>query len=209
MGDLAIKTSTNSILIDIKSTLLRPKSTFQSILESSNNYFSPKHLIFILILNIYYLFIPAFLLLLNILIFIAPLIFIAMAYYFSQDGLLLYRDNVSRDLEDKFFYRIAYCFALANLPALIFAFSVNYIPLIFSEFLVVGVFWAIVLSFFILFIAPIYPLKLLSVLTGQNFNLPLFLDLLSTSFLLAVREKFGIKALQEIFVDLKTLEHSS
>jgi hypothetical protein len=204
MGDLTLKSSSNSVIADIKSVLLKPKSTFQSILESTNNYFSPKHLIFTLVMNLYYLFIPSFLLLLNILIFVAPLILVAMAYYFAQDGLLLYKDNTAKELEDKFFYRIAYCFALANLPTLIFALLVNYIPIIFSEFLVVGIFWAIVLSTLLIFLAPIYPLKLLAVLTGQNFNLPLLMDLLSTSFLLTIKEKFGLKALQEITVDLRT-----
>lgn len=194
------------IIQDISKVLASPEKRFQEILLSEKIYSSPLELSFILFMHLYYLFLPSYLIVINVLVVLMIFIVTGMVYYFMQECLLVYKEaNGINIQEDKFFYTIAYCSALANIPALALNLLSNILSIVVTGNLIVGIFFAVLFNFVVLAIWLIYPLKLMKVITGRKHNIKIFFELVAASFITTCKEQLGYKAVKEIFYDFRGL----
>lgn len=199
---------------DALSAIAAPSKTFASILETRESKFNAACLLFLVIMNTYWLFLPSSWLVLNLMTLPLFIVAVGMMYYFSQECFILFQENFiennqSTELEKidgRYFYTIAYCFALANVPALIYSIIINYTCIIYSSVFfqnpIIGMAMAAALNLPALFLSLIYSLKALKAITKQDSNLPLFMDVIWTSFLFTAKEWLGLRAIRDIFIDL-------
>lgn len=195
-----------TIIEDIKKVLPKPQEAFDQILLDQNFKLEKKHILFAIFMNTYYILVPSYFVALNILVILMFFILIGVMYYFSQECMIIYKEN--REIgdetsDDLFFYRIAYCFALANIPALLYSVISNTLSLLFTKYLIVGMFIALLLTFPGLIFSFLYPLKLMRIITRRKHNLKTLIELAMQSFIRTCNELLGYRAVREVWEDLK------
>ncbi len=191
-------------LRDIQKVFRSPVQGFREILESRKIYSSQWHLSFVLFMHLYFLFLPSYLIVINILVLLMIFILSGMLYYFAQECFLIYKESHRLDIQDdKFFYTIAYCFAIANIPGFILNLFLNIVSISFSDNFIVGLAIAVVLNFIALIFCWFYPLKFMQVITGKNKNIGVFFGLIASSFIVTCKQQLGFKAVKEIFFDFQ------
>lgn len=187
---------------DTKSILEKPHEAFTRILSSGEIKASRLDILFIILLHTYYLFLPSYLIMINILAILFFFILVGFMYYFSQECLIIYKENNSQDLDDdRFLYTIAYCFALANVPAFLLNIVNNLVSIILADNLLVGIFWAVLINIPIGIVAFVYPLKLLKCLTNRDYNVTIFFEISMRSFITTCRQALGLQAIRDIAID--------
>jgi hypothetical protein len=193
------------IFADTKQLFKKREEFFAELLASGDIKDSKGYILFILLMNTYYVFIPAFMVIMNIIIFLAFMVFAGIGYYFAQEAFIIYKEHKGDpEMDDRYFYTVAYCFALANVPAMLYLLLVNLFAFAFSKYEVIAIFVAMVLSLPALFLALYPPLKLMKFISGSDYNIQLFADLIVSSFIKACNEWLGFKALQEMWVDYQS-----
>lgn len=191
-----------NILQDLKLLVLNPRLAFKTILNRSDWTLSKGHLVFIILMNTYFVFLPSALLSLNILAILFFFIAIGLMYYFMQEVLIVYQEQHNHDNSgEDMLYLIAYAFAIANLPAMILSVLVNIFAISLNENLLVGVFWAIVFSLPVLLIAVYYPLRLFIYINNDKASWTLMLELIIQSFIQTCKEMLGFRAVGDILID--------
>jgi hypothetical protein len=194
-----------TLFADLKNFLRYPTRTTTEILGRKVA-ISRALLIFIIFTNSYFLFLPSFLLLLNIIIFFIFFISLGSLYYFSQEMSISYEEETGVDLEDRFFYVIAYCFALAGFIGFLLNFFANLLFISLNKFLVVGVFWATLSTMPIAIIYFFYCLKVTSVLCPNSNPVSKYMEQISQSFIVTCKEGLGFKAVSEMLIDWRELK---
>ncbi len=194
-----------TIKSDLSSMLKDPESFFKSNLEAKSERFTPANLVFIAFMHSYFIFLPSYLVMFNILAIIIFFLLLGLMYYFMQEAFLAYQEhsNLDEEIDDRFFYTIAYLFSLAQIPVLILILINNILCLILNTNVIVGVFWATLLSLPIAIFSLYYPLKLMPLITGRENNLPILIEFVSRSFTTTCGQALGLRAIQELWIDFK------
>lgn len=190
---------------DFKLLVSNPSVLFKDILTSKEIKYSKFHIVFILLMNSYFLFVPSFLVMVNILAILFFFICIGVMYYFMLEVLILYQEHGGDAPEDdRFLYSIAYGFSIANMPAMFLSLISNLLCVIFTKDLLVGIFFALLFSIPILFVSLFYPIRFIATITQkESGNLKLLIELSVRSLITTFKEAFGFDAIQEIWVDYK------
>ncbi len=190
------------VLADTKSMLKNPTETFMIILSSGEIKASRLDIFFVVLLHTYYIFIPSYLIMINILAILFFFLLVGLMYYFMQECLIIYKENHAQDIDDdRFLYTIAYCFAIANVPAFILNVVNNLVSIVLADNLLVGIFWAVLINIPILIVALLYPLKLFKVITNRDYNLTIFFEVGMRSFITTCRQALGLQAVRDIAID--------
>lgn len=189
------------MLQDIYKIILEPSSLCSKILLDQNWTLNRQKILFIIFMQIYFFFLPSYLFVLNILVLIFALLNIGFVYCFAQELMMVASEP--RD-DDDFFYRIAYCFALLQIPALIINIANNALCVIFAKDFLIGIFFSALINFFALALSLIYICKLVSIVTQEKDSLRIVLELIPKSFMNSFVEPLGLRSLREIFEDLRT-----
>lgn len=190
---------------DLKNFISHPTRTTSEIL-SRKTPVTRALLFFVIFTNCYFLFLPSFLLLLNIIIFFIFFISLGSVYYFSQEMTISYEEETGADVEDRFFYVVAYCFGLAGFIGFILNFVANLIFILFNKFLVVGVFFATLCTLPIAIIYFFYCIKITAVLCPNSNAVSKYIEQISQSFILTCKEGLGFKAVSELLIDWRELK---
>lgn len=188
------------------SFLFSPKKTCDSILLDENFQIKRLHLIFIIFMNIYYIFLPSFLIAYHILTPLVLMLQLGAMFYFARESSSLYSNNqggLESSLDQSFLYKIAFCFALANIPAMIYYFAANIFVFTNSQSMTLALFMAIFANIPGIIIAMIYPVKVMSVISRRNHSLVTVVQVWIHSWILSIREMLGIRAIKSIFLELK------
>jgi hypothetical protein len=194
-----------TLLADLKNFVKHPSRTISEIL-SRKTPVTRALLIFIIFTNCYFLFLPSFLLLLNIIIFFIFFISLGSVYYFSQEMAISYEEETGADVEDRFFYVVAYCFGLAGFIGFILNLLTNFFFIVFNKFLVVGVFFATLFTLPIALIYFFYCIKITAVLCPNSNAVSKYIEQISQSFILTCKEGLGFKAVSELLIDWRELK---
>ncbi len=190
------------VLADTQSMLKNPTETFMIILSSGEIKASRLDIFFVVLLHTYYIFIPSYLIMINILAILFFFLLVGLMYYFMQECLIIYKENHSQEIDDdRFLYTIAYCFAIANVPAFILNIVNNLVSIALSNNLLVGIFWAVLINIPILIVALLYPLKLFKVITNRDYNMTIFFEVGMRSFITTCRQALGLQAVRDIAID--------
>jgi hypothetical protein len=190
------------IRVDTKSVLSKPHETFTRILSSGEVKASRLDILFIVLLHTYYIFIPSYLIMINILAILFFFILVGFMYYFMQECLIIYRENNAQDIDDdRFLYTIGYCFALANIPAFILNIVNNLVSIVLADNLLVGIFWAVLINIPIAIVAFVYPIKLLKCITSRDYNVTTYFEIGMRSFITTCRQALGLQAMRDIAID--------
>lgn len=186
--------------------LFKPKKTCDSILLDENFQLKRKHLIFIVFMNIYYIFLPSFLATYHLL---TPLVFMLQCgamFYFAREASALYSNNkggMETSQDQSFMYKVAYCFALANIPAMIYYAAANIFVFANNQSMTVAFVMAIFANIPGIFIALIYPVKVMGVISRRSHGLMTVIQVWLHSWILSIREMLGIRAIKNIINVLK------
>jgi hypothetical protein len=194
-----------TLFTDLKNFLLRPSRTTSAIL-SRGTPVTRSTLFFIILVNSYFLFLPSFLIMLNVIIFFIFFISLGSVYYFSQEMNILYQEETEQGTEDRFFYVIAYCFALAGFMGLILNLLANVLFIVFCKFVIEGVFWATLFSVPVTIVYLFYCIKITSVLCPSSNPVSKYIEQISQSFILTCKEGLGFKAVSELLIDWRELK---
>lgn len=190
---------------DFKSLIKNPNEFFKNLLLTKEIKYSKLYIIFILLMNSYFLFVPSFLVMVNILAVIFFFISIGLMYYFVLEVLILHQEYSNETVDnDRFLYTIAYGFSIANMPAMFLTLANNLLCVIFAKDLLVGIFFAIIFNIPIFLVSLFYPLRFIATVTQkESGNLKLLIELSARSLITTFKEAFGFDAIQEIWVDYK------
>lgn len=194
-----------TLLADLKNFVKHPTRTISEIL-SRKTPVTRALLVFVIFTNCYFLFLPSFLLLLNIIIFFIFFISLGSVYYFSQEMAISYEEETGADVEDRFFYVVAYCFGLAGFIGFILNLLANFVFIVFNKFLVVGVFFATLFTLPIALIYFFYCIKITAVLCPNSNAVSKYIEQISQSFILTCKEGLGFKAVSELLIDWRELK---
>jgi len=194
-----------TLLADLKNFVKHPTRTISEIL-SRKTPVTRALLVFVIFTNCYFLFLPSFLLLLNIIIFFIFFISLGSVYYFSQEMAISYEEETGADVEDRFFYVVAYCFGLAGFIGFILNFLANFVFIVFNKFLVVGVFWATLFTIPVSIIYFFYCIKVTAVLCPNSNAVSKYIEQISQSFIVTCKEGLGFKAVSELLIDWRELK---
>ena len=195
----------NTLLADLKNFLREPTRTTSAIVTRKTPV-TRALLVFVIFTNCYFLFLPSFLLLLNIIIFFIFFISLGSVYYFSQEMAISYEEETGADVEDRFFYVVAYCFGLAGFIGFILNFLANFVFIVFNKFLVVGVFWATLFTIPVSIIYFFYCIKVTAVLCPNSNAVSKYIEQISQSFIVTCKEGLGFKAVSELLIDWRELK---
>lgn len=200
-----LKSFAKPVWQDFKSLLKDPNAFFKTLLATREIKYSKANIIFVLLMNSYFLFLPSFLVMVNILAVIFFFICVGLMYYFMLEVLILYQEYNNETVEDdRFLYTIAYGFSIANMPAMFLTILNNLLCVIITKDLLVGIFFAILFNIPILFVSLFYPLRFIATITQkESGNLKLLIELSARSLITTFKEAFGFDAIQEIWVDYK------
>lgn len=192
------------IFEDIQLLLKNPESVFESILSSTRNFYTKPYILFSFLLNTYYVFLPSYLIIFNILSLFIFFLLLALSYYFMQEIFLVYQETKAQEIEDeKFFYKIAYCFAIANIPSLCLNLLANVFCLVLLDNILVALFMAALMNVPVAMVGVFYSLKVLKVVSNAEYDLQNYIEISFRSLISAVQENFGLRAMQELFDDFK------
>ncbi len=191
------------IFEDIKSVIRTPTETFTRILNSPRLYYSKVWIVFIIFMNTYYLFLPSNLVTMNIIAIVMFFLAIGFTYYFMQEVTIDFKEARSIEDEDKSFYKVAYAFSIANAPALFLNVLNNFLCLLLTKNLIVGVFFAGLISVPISILGLVYVLKVLKVISHGQATLQDLVEVSSRSFITTLQETLGLRAIQELIEDFK------
>lgn len=194
-----------TLFADLKNFVKHPTRTISEIL-SRKTPVTRELLVFVIFTNCYFLFLPSFLLLLNIIIFFIFFISLGSVYYFSQEMAISYEEETGADVEDRFFYVVAYCFGLAGFIGFILNLLANFFFIVFNKFLVVGVFFATLFTLPIALIYFFYCIKITAVLCPNSNAVSKYIEQISQSFILTCKEGLGFKAVSELLIDWRELK---
>lgn len=190
---------------DFRLLLSNPSEFFRAILSSKEIKYSKFHIVFILLMNSYFLFIPSFLVMVNILVILFFFLAIGTMYYFALEVFILHQEYSSdAPEEDRFLYSIAYGFSIANMPAMFLSLVNNLLCVILSKDLLLGIFFALLFSIPILFVSLFYSTRFIAIITQkESGNLKLLIELSLRSLITTLKEACGLDAIQEIWIDFK------
>lgn len=190
------------LIKSIPEALLKPKACFEAILLDDNFKVSKKHIWFSVFMNVYYVFVPSFFVGMHILAPLVVMTSIGMMYYFAQKTAAIYQEQSMIGIDDdKFFYKVAYCFALANIPAFILSWLTNILSWYFAGDFILGLFVAFFLNIFVLVFALIYPLKMMALINRRKNNFTSLIKLVIESCIVTVKELLGYRAIRDIYRD--------
>ncbi len=199
---MKLSTYLKQVTTDTRSAIRKPHETFVRIISSGEIKATRLDILFILLLHTYYIFIPSYLIMINILAILFFFLLVGFMYYFMQECLIIYKENNSQDVDDdRFLYTIAYCFAIANVPAFILNLINNLVSIVLSDNLLVGIFWAVLINIPIAIVALYYPLQLFKVITNRDYNLTIFFEVGLRSFITTCRQALGLQAVRDIAID--------
>ena len=197
-----IATYFKQVMADTQSMLKQPHETFMRILSSGEIKASRLDIFFVILLHTYYIFIPSYLIMINILAILFFFLLVGFMYYFMQECLIIYKENNAQDIDDdRFLYTIAYCFAIANVPAFILNIINNLVSIALADNLLVGIFWAVLINIPIAIVAFVYPLKLIKCLTNRDYNITTYFEVGMRSFITTCRQALGLQAVRDIAID--------
>lgn len=111
-----------------------------------------------------------------------------------------------QEIEDdgnQLFYKLAYCFALASVPALCLNLISNVLCLILIKNLVVALFIAALINIPICIVGVFYSYMALGVLSKGEYDLQNLIEISSRSLLTTLQENFGLRAVQEMIEDFQ------
>lgn len=189
----------------ISKFLFSPKQVFEKILIDEEFNISKRHFVFLLLMNIYYVFVPSIFIMVNILAPIFIMLSIGVMYHFANRAMFVYREHSMSALHDnKFFYRVALCFALANIPAFVYLVGANIFSFVINEEPMTGLFLAYLLNFPGIFIAAIYPLHAMAVITRRKNNLFFMIRIWIESCMQTIREFLGLKVVKQVWADFRS-----
>lgn len=192
------------IFEDIQSLLKNPENVFENILSSNRNFSTKSFILFSFFLNTYYVFLPSYLIIFNILSLFIFFLLLALSYYFMQEMFLVYQETREEEVQDEnFFYKVAYCYALANIPSLCLNLIANIFCLILLDNILVALFMAALVNVPIAMIGVFYSLKVLKVISKAEYDLQNFIEISFRSMITAIQENFGLRAMQELFEDFR------
>ncbi|MDD9899326.1 MAG: hypothetical protein OXU45_10060 [Candidatus Melainabacteria bacterium] len=186
-----------TIIYDL-GVLLKSPSRFATELQRRDWWtLSRASLIFVLVMNTYYLLLPSFWIF-HILIILFVMLAIGTMYYFMQELLILYKEEHELEMaDDELMYLLIYAFAIANLPALFVNLIVHTLVLSLTESLLIGVFVLSFVGLITFAVAVYFPYRLFKSLVPQAS----FVETIVRSFVSASKERVGINAIQELMLD--------
>ncbi len=197
-----VLTYLKQVIADSKSMIRNPQELFASILNGGEIKASRLDIAFVILMNTYYIFVPSYFIMINILAILFFFLLVGAMYYFMQECLMIYRENHSQDTDDeRFLYTIGYCFAIANVPAFLLNVLNNLVSILLAKNLLVGVFWAVLINIPIIILAFLYPLKLMRVITTREYNIVTFFEVGMRSFITTCRQALGLQAMRDIAID--------
>ncbi len=189
-----------------KEVLFNPTETLTKIIEDDSFIIQKKHFIFTVLMNVYYLFVPSTLLAVHIFAPLFAMVSCGVMYHFAERASVIYQEEGMKGINDnKFFYKIAYCFALANIPGLLFAIVHNIISFVYAGNFFLGLLYAFFLNIFWFIAAIFYPLIMMSVISRKKWDVVGVTKLMIQSSLITIKEFLGYKAVKELIADYKDL----
>lgn len=195
-----------NILEATKKVIYDPKPSFEALMLNTDLKITKKHLLFTVVMNVYYLLVPSTLIAVHI---FAPVFFaigLGVMYYFADEAATIYQEQKMDGVDDdKFLYKVAFCFALANVPALVLSVFNNIAAFVFANDFFVGLLIAFVLNIVWLVFAVFYPLKMLSVITRRKGNFMTLIKLIFVASIVCLKDWLGFKTLKIIYEDYKEL----
>lgn len=199
------KSFLETLLTDLISFVQSPTSFSRQILERKN-IISRYLLVFVTVSHSYYLFLPSYLILLNVIGILVFFIIIGMIYYFSQEAVLILEEESGRPFDDdRFFYVVAYCYGLASAIGMILNILTNILALVFCKFLIVGIFVATICNIPITLLVLFYYIKVTQAISPASNPVTRFFELVSQSFITTCKEGLGFKAIGDMMVDWREL----
>lgn len=198
------------IVSDFSSFIKGPKSFFESVLRIEEFHVSKPMLVFVFFMHCYFVFLPSYLTLFNILAIVILFLSLANIYYFSQEAYLRYCElsGFKRSDSDGFgrnFYRVAYVHALAGIPILILNLLNNVFSFVYSDNFLVAAFVATLMNLPIMLIAFYMAYKLSVVVNQGDEPIKNFFDFYLRALIKALEQGFGLFTIKEIKLDWQEL----
>lgn len=196
----------SSILQDSLKFFKKPKITLTSILESDDFNLDKKKFFFIAFMSLYSIFLPSTMVFLLILVIPFVLIMIGYIYFLSQEISIIYFEAQGKDYEDQFLYKVAYCLSLLAVPSMLLSLAVNLFFMFRADnFLLAGIL-SLAFAFVPLLFLAFYLNMFMGIVSSGAYGLLKVIELSFVSLLSTLKAKFGWEVIEEIKIDLKSLD---